>query len=106
METAARELKAPQQALVRLEGEREPLAEKCAMLRALTDRAVEEVPDGEVAFRAIGSGEVFIDTPYDVWRAFVPVGHDLRGGPVRDGSVARAELSREARDDGFASAAA
>jgi glycolate oxidase FAD binding subunit len=59
-------------ALVRLEGEREPLAEKCAMLRALTDRAVEEVPDGEIAFRAIGSGEVFIDTPYDVWRAFVP----------------------------------
>jgi glycolate oxidase FAD binding subunit len=59
-------------ALVRLEGEREPLAEKCAMLRALTDRAVEEVEGGEIALRAIGSGEMFIDSPYDVWRAFVP----------------------------------
>jgi glycolate oxidase FAD binding subunit len=59
-------------ALIRLEGEQEPLAEKCALLRALTDRAVEEVPDGEIAFRAIGSGEVFADTPFDVWRAFVP----------------------------------
>jgi glycolate oxidase FAD binding subunit len=59
-------------ALVRLEGEREPLAEKCAMLRALTDRAMEEVQGGEIAFRAIGSGEMFIDTPYDLWRAFVP----------------------------------
>ena len=59
-------------ALIRLEGEEAPLAEKCAMLRRLTDRAVEDVPEGEIAFRAIGSGEVFADMPYDVWRAFVP----------------------------------
>lgn len=59
-------------ALIRLEGEKEPLVEKCAMLGALLGRAVEDVPEGEIAFRAIGSGEVFIDTPYDVWRAFVP----------------------------------
>ncbi len=58
--------------LIRLEGEREPLAEKCAMLRALTDRPVDEVPDGEIAFAAIGGGAVFADTPFDVWRAFVP----------------------------------
>ncbi len=60
-------------ALIRLEGEKEPLAEKCSMLATLLGgRALEEVPEGEIAFRAIGSGEVFIDTPYDVWRAFVP----------------------------------
>ncbi len=60
-------------ALIRLEGEKEPLAEKCAMLGALLDgRIAEEVPEGEIAFRAIGSGEVFADTPFDVWRAFVP----------------------------------
>jgi len=60
-------------ALIRLEGEKEPLAEKCAMLRTLLgDRAAEEVPEGEIAFRAIGSGEIFADTPFDVWRAFVP----------------------------------
>jgi len=60
-------------ALIRLEGEKEPLAEKTAMLRALLDgRLAEEVPEGEIAFRAIANGEVFIDTPFDVWRAFVP----------------------------------
>jgi glycolate oxidase FAD binding subunit len=60
-------------ALIRLEGEQGPLAEKVAMLKALLGgRAADEVPDGEIAFRAIGSGEVFADTPYDVWRAFVP----------------------------------
>ncbi len=60
-------------ALIRLEGEKAPLAEKCTMLRALLGgRAAEEVPDGEIAFRAIANGEMFLDTPYDVWRAFVP----------------------------------
>jgi len=59
--------------LIRLEGEKEPLAEKCSMLGALLGgRSADEVPEGEIAFRAIGSGEVFADTPYDVWRAFVP----------------------------------
>jgi glycolate oxidase FAD binding subunit len=60
-------------ALIRLEGEKEPLAEKCTMLGTLLGGHVaKEVPEGEIAFRAIGSGEVFADTPYDVWRAFVP----------------------------------
>ena len=59
--------------LIRLEGEKAPLAEKCAMLRALLGgRGADDVPEGEIAFRAIGSGEIFADTPYDVWRAFVP----------------------------------
>jgi glycolate oxidase FAD binding subunit len=59
-------------ALIRLEGEREPLAQKCAMLRALTDRMIEDVPDGEIAFGALADGTAFEDMPYDVWRAFVP----------------------------------
>ncbi|HEY4943072.1 MAG TPA: FAD-binding protein [Rhizomicrobium sp.] len=58
-------------ALIRLEGEKEPLAEKYALLRALIGDA-QQIDDGEIAFRAIGSGEVFADTPYDVWRAYVP----------------------------------
>ncbi len=60
-------------ALIRLEGEKEPLADKCALARSLIGgHDVEEVEQGEIVFRAIGSGEVFIDEPYDVWRAFVP----------------------------------
>lgn len=61
-------------ALIRLEGEAAPLAEKCAMLRALIGgRLAEDLGEaGDIAFRAIGSGEVFADTPFDVWRAFVP----------------------------------
>ncbi len=60
-------------ALIRLEGEKEPLAEKCALLRTLIGaRDAQEIEHGDIAFRAIGSGEMFADTPYDVWRAFVP----------------------------------
>ncbi|MBV9046380.1 MAG: glycolate oxidase subunit GlcE [Alphaproteobacteria bacterium] len=60
-------------ALIRLEGEQGPLAEKCAALRTLIGaQDVMEVPEGEIVFRAIGSGEVFVDEPYDVWRVFVP----------------------------------
>jgi glycolate oxidase FAD binding subunit len=60
-------------ALIRFEGEKEPLAEKCAAARALIGAAdIEDVEQGEIAFRAIGSGEIFIDEPFDVWRVFVP----------------------------------
>jgi glycolate oxidase FAD binding subunit len=59
-------------ALIRLEGEQQPLAEKCTMLRALTGVEMIEVPEGEVAFRALANGDVFDDAPFDVWRAFVP----------------------------------
>ncbi|HEY0104907.1 MAG TPA: FAD-binding protein [Rhizomicrobium sp.] len=59
--------------LIRLEGDKEPLAQKCAALRALLDgRGLDEVPDGEIAFRALSGGAVFVDTPYDVWRAYLP----------------------------------
>ncbi|MEI9997004.1 MAG: FAD-binding protein [Rhizomicrobium sp.] len=58
--------------LIRLDGEPAPLAEKCAALRILLDREMLEIPDGEIAFRAIADGSVFEDMPYDVWRCFVP----------------------------------
>ncbi|MEJ1969376.1 MAG: glycolate oxidase subunit GlcE [Rhizomicrobium sp.] len=59
-------------ALIRLEGEKEPLAEKCALLRTLLGRDAQEVPEGEIAFRALADGTVFDDTPFDVWRAYLP----------------------------------
>ncbi len=60
-------------ALIRLEGEEEPLAAKCAMARALSPAHMfAEIEQGEIAWAAIGDGGVFLDTPFDVWRVFVP----------------------------------
>jgi glycolate oxidase FAD binding subunit len=60
-------------ALMRLEGEKAPLAEKCSMLRAmLAEHAVAEVPEGDLAFKAVGDGGIFHDVPFDVWRVFLP----------------------------------
>jgi glycolate oxidase FAD binding subunit len=60
-------------ALMRLEGEKEPLAEKCAMLRGLLgEHSLVEIPDGGIAFKAVGDGGIFDDTPFDVWRVFLP----------------------------------
>ncbi|MBS0470480.1 MAG: FAD-binding protein [Proteobacteria bacterium] len=60
-------------ALIRFEGDKDPLAEKCAAARTLIGaRDVIETPEGEVAFRALGRGEVFVDEPFDVWRAIIP----------------------------------
>ena len=60
-------------ALMRLEGEKEPLAEKCAMLRTLLgEHAIGEIPEGDVAFKAVGDGGIFDDMPLDVWRVFLP----------------------------------
>jgi glycolate oxidase FAD binding subunit len=59
-------------ALIRIEGEKDPLAEKCAALRTLIGAEAVEVPEGELAFRALANGDAFDDTPFDVWRVFVP----------------------------------
>jgi glycolate oxidase FAD binding subunit len=60
-------------ALIRLEGEKAPLAEKCSMLRGmLAEHSVVEIPDGDVAFKAVGDGGIFDDVPFDVWRLFLP----------------------------------
>jgi glycolate oxidase FAD binding subunit len=59
--------------LIRLEGEKEPLAAKCATARSLAPaHAFEDIEQGEIAWGAIGDGGVFLDTPFDVWRVFVP----------------------------------
>jgi glycolate oxidase FAD binding subunit len=60
-------------ALIRFEGEKKPLAEKCAAARTLIGaRDIVETPEGEIAFRALGRGEVFVEEPFDVWRAIIP----------------------------------
>ena len=56
---------------IRLEGEKEPLAEKVAMLRTLCGELV-EVDGGESIFRAIADGEMFRDSQQDLWRIALP----------------------------------
>jgi len=60
-------------AFIRLEGEKEPLAEKLAMVRALIgSHDVEEIAEGDLVFDTVANGGAFDDMPYDVWRAYVP----------------------------------
>jgi glycolate dehydrogenase FAD-binding subunit len=54
-------------AFFRLEGGREPLTQKTALLRAMAD--VVEVDD---PFRGIADGAAFADQPRDVWRVTLP----------------------------------
>ena len=58
-------------ALVRLEGEKHPLAEKIAMLRMFA-AGFEEIENGDARFRAIGNGAAFVATPFDVWLLSLP----------------------------------
>jgi glycolate oxidase FAD binding subunit len=59
--------------LIRLEGEKEPLAEKFAMLRSLCGAAdIRTVDDGDGAFRSIGDGEAFLGSSDNVWRIAIP----------------------------------
>jgi len=60
-------------AVIRIEGEQAPLAEKLAMLRGLlAGRAVRDIGGGDELFGAIGNGAAFMDQDCDVWRVFVP----------------------------------
>jgi glycolate oxidase FAD binding subunit len=59
-------------ALIRLEGEDVPLAEKIALARALLGTALGEVADGQELFRKIRDGAMFAGTPLDVWRLMIP----------------------------------
>ena len=59
-------------ALIRLEGEETPLAEKTAMAKALLGAHLEDVPDGLALFDKIRDGVVFASTPLDVWRMMIP----------------------------------
>jgi len=58
-------------AVVRIEGEAGPLAEKRALLEKLHPGLV-EIESGEALFRSIGSGTLFLGHDMDIWRASVP----------------------------------
>ena len=57
-------------AVVRIEGEAGPLAEKRALLEKLHPGLV-EIESGEVLFRSIGDGALFSGHDADIWRASV-----------------------------------
>jgi glycolate oxidase FAD binding subunit len=59
-------------ALIRLEGEEVPLAEKIALAKALLGVALEEVADGQALFAGIRDGAMFAGTDLDVWRVLIP----------------------------------
>jgi glycolate oxidase FAD binding subunit len=61
-------------ALIRLEAEEKPLAEKCAAVRILVG-ACEAVADGDVLFATLGAGVPFGAADagtLDIWRLFLP----------------------------------
>jgi glycolate oxidase FAD binding subunit len=60
-------------AVIRVDGAREPLAEKLALARSLLrEHEVFEIDGGDALFRELGSGAPFLDTALDVWRVAVP----------------------------------
>jgi glycolate oxidase FAD binding subunit len=60
-------------AVIRVEGAREPLAEKLLMLRdLLSEHELHEVDGGDALFRELGCGAPFLDTAYDIWRLTLP----------------------------------
>ncbi|MGH6871119.1 MAG: FAD-binding protein, partial [Rhizomicrobium sp.] len=64
---------AEEAAVIRIEGAREPLAEKLALLRALLgEHTLHAIDGGDAVFDELGSGAPFIGTALDVWRIAVP----------------------------------
>lgn len=60
-------------AILRIDGAREPLAEKLVMLRdLLSEHEAHAVDGGDALFRELGGGAPFLDTALDVWRIAVP----------------------------------
>ncbi len=58
-------------ALIRLEGEQEPLKEKSAAAQILVGPC-EELAEGEALFTSLGAGAPFGASDLDVWRIFLP----------------------------------
>ncbi len=58
-------------ALIRLEGEQQPLSEKAAMLRTIGG-AFTEIADGDARFHEIANGSRFSNAPRDVWLLTLP----------------------------------
>lgn len=60
-------------ALLRVEGAREPLADKISAMKSLlASHDVSEIDDGDAMFESIGSGAFFTNRDCDVWRVCVP----------------------------------
>ena len=59
-------------ALIRLEGEAMPLAEKTVMAKALLGVHLEDVAEGQDLFSKIRDGAMFAATPLDIWRVMIP----------------------------------
>jgi glycolate oxidase FAD binding subunit len=60
-------------AVIRVDGAREPLAEKLERVRdLLRDYDVFAIDGGDALFRELGSGAPFVDTKLDVWRLAIP----------------------------------
>lgn len=60
-------------AVVRVDGAREPLAEKLALARdLLAGHEIFEIDGGDALFRELGSGAPFLGSAFDVWRIAVP----------------------------------
>lgn len=60
-------------ALLRVEGAREPLADKIgAMKSLLTPHDIADVDDGDAIFESIGSGASFANRKCEIWRVCVP----------------------------------
>ncbi len=59
-------------AFIRLEGEKEPLAEKFAMLKSLCAGREVKPADDDGIFRQIGNGDAFLSSPNHLWRVALP----------------------------------
>ena len=59
-------------ALIRLEGEEVPLAEKIVLAKALLGAHLDDVADGDGLFGRIRDGVMFAGTPLDIWRVMIP----------------------------------
>jgi glycolate oxidase FAD binding subunit len=65
-------------AIIRLEGEAAPLAEKCVMARGLLGVELENVEDGTELFARIRSGALFAGSALEIWRLMIPAADAAR----------------------------
>jgi glycolate oxidase FAD binding subunit len=59
-------------AIIRLEGEEKPLAQKTALAKALLGVALDDVKDGIALFAQIRDGAMFVNSDLEIWRVMIP----------------------------------
>jgi glycolate oxidase FAD binding subunit len=59
-------------AIIRLEGEAQPLKEKSALANALLGVTLADVADGIALFEKIKNGVMFADSDLEIWRLMIP----------------------------------